>query len=565
MGEDNGIRRRRQLRLHTQLLVLLLVFGAIPVAVSVGIGYTVSRAAMIHQAEQALIELTLRQADYLGNEIRRQRLLLRTISGHIAAMGGAVNSERLALAMAGSLPDDGVFDGLRLVGSGGSTIRRMALRKRQPDWPMRPVTTWRDGTARWITIHRRADEVVAYLLTIPVDSALNGVWIEGHVPATEFQRLFDIPQHLMSGAELGIVDSSGAIVLSPHPHSAAAIGQFVRTSPHRAWDLQRAEVGGVRSIVYVAQVPETPWVLAAVLPLRLVLAPLATLRAASIAFGGILVALIVIAANGAASMVTNPVRKLAVAADEFGRTGEYTRLASPGVAEVDALVSSFDYMASALREASGVAHEIRNPLTGILGAVEVAARQLQPGDAALPLLQEAETQLRRIASTTSRLLEFARPPTIQHLVVDAKRVAERASRVVAGTARSAGVVVAVPAGEPLPVHADPELLVQVLVNLLLNGIEAMPQGGALHIDAVEADGDVRIRVRDEGTGIPDAHHMSLFRPFFSTKANGTGLGLAISRQIIERHGGALRLESTSPSGTTFVITVPRAAPGGELA
>ncbi|NIS64109.1 MAG: hypothetical protein GTO05_02970 [Gemmatimonadales bacterium] len=113
-----------------------------------------------------------------------------------------------------------------------------------------------------------------------------------------------------------------------------------------------------------------------------------------------------------------------------------------------------------------------------------------------------------------------------------------------------------PASAPVLVRVDPELMVQVLVNLMLNGIEAMSAGGRLVVWLTVHAPDVWIGVRDSGPGVPEGVRAKIFRPFFTTKHQGTGLGLSISRQIVERHGGHLTLEDTPGGGATFIVVLP---------
>jgi signal transduction histidine kinase len=297
---------------------------------------------------------------------------------------------------------------------------------------------------------------------------------------------------------------------------------------------------------------------------------------------GILVLLIFLIANLASRFVTTPLRELATAARDFGTTGEYDPIQHRGSAEVDALVESFDRMAqnwTRSREeidrlhslemeraqqlatvgelASGVAHEIRNPLTGVLGAIELAQRRLTGDDPTLPLLEEAREQLRRMEMTTTRLLQYARPPEPVEMVVETSMLVERAARIVEAPAKSAAIELRF---EPSKTHAsvrvDPELTVQVLVNLMLNAIEAMSPAGRLTVSVATHAREVEIRVRDTGPGIPPDLRTEIFRPFYTTKPQGTGLGLPISQKIIQRHGGSLRTESTSGGGTTFVVALP---------
>jgi len=115
------------------------------------------------------------------------------------------------------------------------------------------------------------------------------------------------------------------------------------------------------------------------------------------------------------------------------------------------------------------------------------------------------------------------------------------------------------------VRVDPELMVQVLVNLMLNGIEAGPADRWLRVQVRRQEAGVTISVADTGPGVPANLRDKIFRPFFTSKPEGTGLGLPISRQIVLRHGGSLHYENTPGGGATFVVTLPPAAPGEQTA
>ena len=574
--------KAKRFGLHAQLLVLLLAFGAIPLGLSMGVGYAVSRATILEQAEQALWELGSRQASHFITELRRQRLLLRTIVGQLTnqALGGPALGDDVADLLRNSLLDDGVFDGLRLVDASGAVIADVALRDATPHWPQdAPAADW---TVEPVAVHRGDSGVVAYLMAVPVPEAGRRLWLEGHVRQGDFARLFDVPLHLMEGVELGVFSRSGDPILVPHSHSAAELRASTGVVSLDAVDVVRASVGGVPALVLSAPVREAGWLLMASLPLHVALAPLARFRNRAALAGGILVLLIFVIAHLASRFITTPLRELAIAARDFGKTGRYSPIGHRGSAEVDALVESFEQMAhdstqsrqeinrlhdlemeraqqlaSVGELASGVAHEIRNPLTGIIGALELARRRIPKDDPTLPLVEEARVQLQRMETTTTRLLQFARPPELRELVVDANSIVDQAARIVEAPAKSAEIDLNVePTEAPTSVRVDPELMVQVVVNLLLNGIEAMSPAGRLTVCVSRHPPDVWIGVRDTGPGIPPELRSEIFRPFYTTKPQGTGLGLSISQQIVQRHGGSLRAESAPGGGTTFVIALP---------
>jgi signal transduction histidine kinase len=567
--------------LGTQLLVLLLAFGAIPVAATSVVGYMVSRAVILGQAEAALRELGRQQAVHLATELTRERLILRTITGRLpgAEVATAMSSDALASYLAQSLPEDGVFDGLRVVQADGRVLTSVALRNTAPDWPERaPAAVW---TEEQVALHWDNDRPVAYLLAVPVEGTQT-VWLEGHVRSEEFLRLFSMPEHLMGNVETAVFDVSGRAILVSHEHAEPDIAAAVCCSAPDVATTMRALVSGVRSVIVSTSVAETDWTFAAALPIRTALAPLAGLRNAALLAASVLVVLIFATAVFATKSISTPLRELAGVARDFGHGEPFRPLQASGAAEVRLLVDAFDQMATDLQQsraeitrlheqdmeraqqlatvgemASGIAHEIRNPLTGVLGAVELALKGLPVEDAARGLLEEAQQQLRRIEGTTSQLLRYARPPQLRDVVVDPNNVVERAARVVEPHAKAAGVEVLVkPAEVTVAVRADPELTVQVLVNLMLNGIDAMGEGGKLTVVLEPQPPELRIVVRDGGPGVPEEIKREIFRPFFTTKHQGTGLGLPISRQIVARHGGRMWVEDSPGGGATFVVALP---------
>lgn len=564
--------------LGPKLTLLLLAFGVVPLAVAIVLGYRTSRATIVEQAELALQELTQQQAVHLATELQRERLLLRTIIGQLPRTP-AGDKDQLAAALRQSLLEDGVFDGLRLIGADGRLLADVALWNTEPQWPdTAPAADW---SATTVAIHREGTTVLAYVVGLGSMRGGGPPWLEGHVRASDFPHLFAVPSHLLGGAVVGVLEADGQPVLVPHARAGRQLAAAVAEGALDSAIVVRAPSGGERAMVALAPVPGIPWAVGAVLPLRIALAPVARMRNLAFLGMGVLVALLLVTGALAARSVTTPLRRLAGAAREYGRSGAYEPFASRTGDEIGSLVRSFNMMAEDLNRsrkeidrlhalelerthqlasvgelATGVAHEVRNPLTGVLGALELALKRIPTGDPSRELLEESERQLRRIELTTSQLLRYARPPELREVTVDANLVVDRARRVIDAQARTAGVSVTTELEEePVPVRADPEQVVQVLVNLALNGIQAMREGGELVMDVKRDGTSVRLAVRDTGPGISADVRADIFRPFFTTKNQGTGLGLPISQQIIERHGGTLRPLDT-PGGATFVVTLP---------
>lgn len=566
--------------LRTKLLGLLLAFGVLPLAAASIVGYTVSRATILEQSRDALEGVTAAWAIHFASELDREHLVLRTIAGQLpdpTAMS-RMSSPRIAALLVNSLPTNGVFDGLRITTDDGRILASVALQETAPHWPpLSPAGAW-DSVS--VVVHRDGDQVLAYLVGARL-SAVPGLWIEGHVPAADFGRVFSVPEHLLDGVEAVVFQEDGQPVFGTHRHAVEELSPLVRrlgldsSATHRLDDDPRA-------LTRVVPLVGAPWTLVAILPIDFALAPITRLRNGAI-LGGIVLGLTILATGAMASRtITTPLRSLAEAARLLEREEHSTPLRVGSQDEIGTLVSAFNAMTAHLAQsrdevaqlhsreleraqqlatvgelASGIAHEIRNPLTGVRGAIELAMRKIPSEDASRGLLDEAQQQLTRIERTTTQLLRYARPPELREVTVDANLLVARAATIAAPRATEADASLhVVESSHPLLVKVDPELIVQVLVNLLLNGIEAMSSGGTIEIWAAAHAPDAWIGVHDTGPGIPPEHQQEVFRPFFSTKHTGTGLGLPISRDIVTRHGGTLRLEASPTGGTTFVVALP---------
>lgn len=215
--------------------------------------------------------------------------------------------------------------------------------------------------------------------------------------------------------------------------------------------------------------------------------------------------------------------------------------------------------------AASVAHEVRNPLTAVKMLVEAALRSANRKPLTLDDLQVIHAQVARLEQTVQSFLDFARLPAPRRIPSDLRRALDQAVDLVRARARQQGVAIVV-CYPDVPVTADVDTgqLGTVLVNLLLNALDALPDGGSvsIHLETPSAS-EIRLNVADTGAGIPQDMVARLFTPFASSKPTGTGLGLSISRRIIEEHGGALSAANRPEGGASFTITLPAApAPAG---
>ena len=212
--------------------------------------------------------------------------------------------------------------------------------------------------------------------------------------------------------------------------------------------------------------------------------------------------------------------------------------------------------------AAGVAHELRNPLTSVKLLLQHASRH--PSDFKMSETQLALilTEIGRMESTIQGLLDFSRTPALNRVRHDLRDTLQRSLNLVDGRLRQHHLELVTSIGrQPLWVNGDAEQLNQVFVNLLLNSIEAVSDGGSLSVSAEPTADNQRVRVvvRDTGTGIASDVMSRLFEPFATTKERGTGLGLAISRRIVTEHQGTITADNLPDRGAVFAVELPVAA------
>jgi PAS domain S-box-containing protein len=212
------------------------------------------------------------------------------------------------------------------------------------------------------------------------------------------------------------------------------------------------------------------------------------------------------------------------------------------------------------RLAASVAHEIKNPIAGLRGAIEILAVEHAREDPHFDIVQETLAQIRRLDSLVKDLLAFAKPISLKLDSVPLHLVLEATLPFVQPSAQEAGVALSleIPAGMP-PALLDPQQIQQVIVNLLMNGIQATPTGGTVAVSARTLTGELALAVTDTGGGIKPGDLKHIFEPFFTTKHIGTGLGLSIVQRIVSAHAGRIEVETREGGGTAFTVYLPTAA------
>jgi len=217
--------------------------------------------------------------------------------------------------------------------------------------------------------------------------------------------------------------------------------------------------------------------------------------------------------------------------------------------------------------ASGLAHEIRNPLNSLHINSQLIVEMLDAlpdGPQKSEILSMAQSNLKvtqRLSDLLSDFLRYARPPSMELVVSDLNRIASETLRFLEVDFSRRGVELAARLHpEPVPIFADEKQLRQALLNLLLNAEEAMDKDRKrVRVSTGISGGRPFVRVQDNGRGIPPADRRQIFRLFFTTRRNGSGLGLPIVRQIVRNHGGTISIRSRQGMGTTVTVTLPSEA------
>ncbi|NOQ46066.1 MAG: PAS domain S-box protein, partial [Desulfobulbaceae bacterium] len=237
-----------------------------------------------------------------------------------------------------------------------------------------------------------------------------------------------------------------------------------------------------------------------------------------------------------------------------------------------------DKLASLGELAAGVAHEIKNPLAGIAGVMQIMIRNHDKDDPHFFIFHEVLDQVKRLDSFVNDLLQFGRPGQTKFTNVNLKEIIKKTLFLITAQLEEKNITVHEEiTGKPLSIRGDAGQLQQVLLNILINAVDAMNKGGNLtikshwedspnvvtnlrkkcvnHSDCLKS-GKIKISIADNGKGIDPDSLESIFNPFHTTKGNGTGLGLSISHRIIEQHGGSITVKSKPGLGSTFTIHLP---------
>ena len=246
---------------------------------------------------------------------------------------------------------------------------------------------------------------------------------------------------------------------------------------------------------------------------------------------------------------------------ENARLYDKARRAYRELNEAQARIIQSEKMAVVGTFASGLAHEVRNPLNSIALQLSILERRVAPLPVGVAgeikeLVGVIREEVKRLDNLVGDFLQFSRSNRVQYRPASLDALVDEVTRLLRPEARAAGVTVRrQQVGEPIPdLRVDPEKMKQVVINLVQNAIEAMPGGGVATVESGLVDGRAVLVVRDTGPGLPEG--LDVFQLFVTTKAQGTGLGLSIAQQIVLEHGGEIAAASEGGKGATFTVSLP---------
>ncbi len=578
--------------LGRRLLAGFLALSLVPLLVSNGVGYLRSEVIIEGLVERYLRGIADLQARHIGERLDRLEAALTTLSGQAPSVGSpAIGPVWDRTTLEAALEEHSDFDAVYVFDEEGEIVASAPLPPEDlPPWigpslnePAEGLEVRRDSTSRGYPFIR-------FAVRIPTDDGDVGRRYLGATVSLG-ASLLDVPEHTAGSVETLVVDEVGRPVFVSHPHAPIDYGARLDTpllgpaSPPSAVYRDRV---GTQVLGTVTEIPSVPWRLINEVPVADALQELRGLRAISLWLATVLAFLVAAAAWVLSARIVAPVRRLVAATRRLGGGELSARVETVERDEIGELGASFNRMAGELERASarveelhraeleragqlatvgelaaGVAHEIKNPIAGISGGMDLIGRRVPDDPELRQIVEEMRRQTDRVSVAVRDLLSFARPVEPRLAPTAVNVVAERSKALIAPAAEGAGVSIVDQLSAALPaVHADEELLGQCVVNLLMNAIQAAGKGGWVRLATTAEEDGVTIAVTDSGEGVPPGMLEQIFKPFFTTKHQGTGLGLSITADIIARHEGRISVENEQGGGASFRIWLPSDPDGG---
>lgn len=587
-------RPRREGVLRRRLMGTFLLLALVPLFGSNSVGYLRSQVIVERLVTRYLVGMAALQAAHVEGKVEQRLLYLSAIgsgnrflqaaadrfnAGRGSGMSEEADSEAVRTYLTRKLEESGRFGALALF-----SVRGDLIASTRGD---RAVTSWTPReAAEAVLVHSDAGDTPPSLrLTIPVTDQPGAAeaYLVATIPLDQGGEFLEIPRHVAGTIESFILDGAGRPIFVSHPHGHMRYDQplgspLVSHPPGTHARYEDRE--GVEVIGASALLSSYGWLFVAEAPVADALGELGILRDLSLMLGALFAGLVLAAGWLLSGGIVAPVRRLVSATRALGSGDLDARVPQPGSDEIGELSEAFNEMAEDLKAsqerieslhrseieraqqlatvgelASGVAHEIKNPVVGISNGLDLVLRRVE--DPALaPITDEMKRQLQRIEGAVSDLLAFARPTPPKLAPTDLNQVVARAVSLVGPAAGKRGVELLPELADVPPTTADAELLQQALVNLLMNAVQVSPVGSFVRIRTDASTDSVSVTVVDEGPGLSPEDVEQSFKPFHTTRHSGTGLGLPITRGIVEQHGGNVEVVSEPGSGSSFIIRLP---------
>jgi signal transduction histidine kinase len=588
--------------LGKRILAWLLLLSLVPLFVSNSVGYLASSRIIERLAARDLEAFTVIQAHHVRDEI--ERLLL--------SLSSAVRNDRLLVASAAAFRDPAAdpavlsgasslaaeeltrlqrqlhdFTAVELVDSSGVVVAASSRFTSGTRWVNRAALRQAAAEGQTFDVERGGAPPLprlVFLVSLSGPASQPPLLVVGTIEWMAIGSALQLSTLFPGGIEGFVVDAEGLPVFVAHPRGAVDYARPLPSFRSMARGSGRYLNGDGREVVgSVHPVPGYRLHFVSEVPVRAALGELRGLRFVSVLLGSAFLLVVIAAAWSVSRSIVRPVYALVGGTERIARGDLGTSVDVPQRDELGLLGQRFNDMATQLREsaarirdyhneemrraeqlatvgelAAGIAHELKSPLLAIGSGVQLLSRRLDASDAeGRRLAEETLQRIARMEGAVQELLSYARPTPAHMARLDFNAVVERALRLVEPRAERSGVQIRreLSTGLP-PVFVDPDQISQVVVNLALNGIEAMQSGGHLAVATRSNEGAVEMSVSDTGPGVAAEERERIFRPFHTTKHAGTGLGLAIVRQVLDRHGGTIALSDAAGGGAQFVVTLP---------
>jgi len=252
--------------------------------------------------------------------------------------------------------------------------------------------------------------------------------------------------------------------------------------------------------------------------------------------------------------------RIALVSVEFlADSGMLIRMRDPeATRQIGKQLQTADRLSAISRLTSGVAHEVKNPLNAILMHVELAKLKLAHGDYDVtPQMDVLTSEILRLDRVVKTFLDFTRPVQLNLVEADLHDFVEELADLARPQASASNITLEVESPkQPVTITIDPDLFKQAVLNIVVNAIEAMPEGGTLRFSATARGDQAELRISDSGPGIPDDVRDKIYNLYFTTKEKGSGIGLSMTFRIVQLHDGTIDFESEPGHGTTFVMKLP---------